>query len=83
MKKLMPNYVLSGIYYSRKKPLRFEGESDLVSQEDMLNLFMGLCRLIKKSSEYKLENKYLSRIKYLEKLLDKNNIRYKSFERLF
>ena len=79
MKKVYPNYEKFGVYYCRKQLLRFEPQEDLISQEDILSLFMGLCRLIKKSSEYKLENKYVNRIKYLEKLLTSHNIHYKPF----
>lgn len=80
MKKLTPNYLQSGIFYCRKQLLKFESNNELISQEDILNLFMGLCRLIKKSSEYVLESKYIKRIKYLERLLDLNSIPYKSIE---
>ena len=83
MKKIYPNYFIKGIYYLRKQPLKFECQEELISQEDIQNLFIGRSRLIKKSSEYKIESKYLKRIKYLEKLLDGNNIAYKSFDCIF
>ena len=76
MKKLIPNKYQSGVYYVRRQILKFSTSSELVSQEDILSLFMGLCRLIKKSSEYALESKYLNRIEYLEKILQKHNISY-------
>ena len=72
----MPNYLHTGVYYCRKRILKFNACHNCVSQEDIMSLFIGLCRLIKTSSELEIKNKYISRIKYLEKVLDKNKINY-------
>ena len=53
------------IYYIRPQLLRFEREG-LISDEDITNLFLGFVRLIKKSVEVDMENKYLDKIKNLE-----------------
>lgn len=79
MKKLIPNKFQCGVYYSKRQVLRFSSQEELVSNEDILSLFMGLCRLIKKSSEYTIESKYLKRINYLEKTLEKHNISYNKY----
>ncbi|MBE5758293.1 MAG: hypothetical protein E7345_05185 [Clostridiales bacterium] len=79
MKKLIPNKFQCGVYYSKRQILRFLNQEELVSNEDILSLFMGLCRLIKKSSEYTIESKYLKRINYLEKTLEKHNISYNKY----
>ena len=58
-----------GIYYTRPQILKFENTS-LISDEDMVSLFLGFVRLIKKSVELDMENKYSHKIKLLEKLKD-------------
>ena len=59
-----------GIYYTRKQILKFEN-AKLLSDRDILNLFNGFIRLIKKSVEIKLESKYLFEINKLKKELKK------------
>lgn len=59
-----------GIYYTRKQILKFEN-AKLLSDSDILNLFNGFIRLIKKSVEIELESKYLFEINKLKKELKK------------
>ena len=62
------NRFVSGCYFAKPQLIKFE-ENKLISDEDLINLFMGLTRLIKHSTEVELESKYLGRIKYLERKL--------------
>ena len=40
MKKLIPNKFQCGVYYSKRQVLRFSSQEELVSNEDILSLFM-------------------------------------------
>lgn len=53
------------IFYFKKRILKFKN-NNLVSDDDITNLFLGLVKLIKKNTELKLEEKYISRINALE-----------------
>ena len=66
MKKVENCKNIKGVYYIKKRLLKFEKPYDLLSDDDMLNLFMGFVRLIKRSAEIEVESKYLSQIKNLE-----------------
>lgn len=71
MKKANNNF--NGVYFTKPQILKFKTES-VISDEDMMHLFMGFVRLIKRSVELDIENKYLTKIKSLEneiKLLNK------------
>jgi len=59
MIKLLPNKNIGGIYFAHKKILRFESRQDIITDNDITDLFMGLINLIKKSTEIKLEEKYM------------------------
>lgn len=72
MMKLKPNYYQSGIYFARKQILKFQNYYELISDDDITNLFMGLVRLIKKSTEMKLEAKYIREIEFLKSELNTN-----------
>lgn len=66
---------VSGVYYLAPHILQFEN-TNLISDEDIMHLFLGFIRLIKKSIELDMENKYINRIKSLEsklKMLNKNS----------
>ncbi|MGN0961408.1 MAG: hypothetical protein ACI4PF_04335 [Christensenellales bacterium] len=58
MKKIKPNYIITGKYFTCKQILKFQNYNELISDDDIVNLFMGLVRLIKKSTELKMEAKY-------------------------
>lgn len=68
---LKPNYALTGKYFASKQILKFQSYSELITDEDIMNLFMGLVKLIKKSTEMKMEAKYE---KEIELLKDKLNL---------
>lgn len=70
---LKPNYTVCGVYFPHKHILKFQSYSELVSDEDILNLFVGMVRLIKRSTELKLEAKYSKQIKDLTDRLKKMN----------
>lgn len=63
---LKPNYNLSGRYYINKQILQFQNYTELISDDDIINLFMGLVRLIKRSAEMKIEAKYSREIEQLK-----------------
>ena len=71
MKNVNPSYACSGIYYTRRKVLKFNNYNELISEKDTVNLFTGLCRLISKNSERKMEMKYLQKIEFLEKQINR------------
>ena len=71
MKKIKINKNMSGIYYTKRQLLYFESRQDILSYDDMLSLFMGFVRLIKKSTEIEVENKYLLEINKLKRKLEK------------
>lgn len=62
---LKPNYIISGVYFFNKQILKFQPYSELISDEDILNLFVGMVRLIKRTTELKMEAKYEKQIKEL------------------
>jgi len=66
MKRIKANYNMKGIFYPCCHVLKFKNNNELISEEDIYNLFAGLYRLIKKSTEIEIEEKYLNRIKFLE-----------------
>lgn len=70
MKIFKPNYIVSGRYFASKQILRFQNYNELISDEDIINLFMGLVRLIKKSTEMKMEAKYAKEIACLKSALN-------------
>lgn len=71
MKKVMLNKNCCGIYYTRKQVLKFERRKESLSDEDILNLFMGFIRLIKKSTEIEVEERYLLEITKLKNIIKK------------
>jgi len=57
---------MNKIFYCRKQILKFKANSELITDEDINNLFYGLVNLIKKNTEIRLEEKYstiISRLK--------------------
>ena len=54
------------VFYTSKRVLKFKSKSPIVSVEDIINLFLGLVRLIKKNTEISLEEKYLDKISKLQ-----------------
>ena len=59
------------IFYFKKRILKFQNPNGLVSDEDILNLFLGLVRLIKKNTELIMEEKYLHEISSLQAQIKK------------
>ena len=59
------------IFYFKKRILKFQNPNGLVSDEDILNLFLGLVRLIKKNTELIMEEKYLHKISSLQAQIKK------------
>ena len=62
---------LKKIFYFKKRILKFQNPNGLVSDEDILNLFLGLVRLIKKNTELIMEEKYLQKISNLQAQIKK------------
>lgn len=75
MKKIKANYDLSGIYYIRKQILQFNIDNDMITDEDIMSLFMGIVRLIKNSCEIQAEEKYLKIINKLKREISMNKQR--------
>ena len=65
MNNLKPNKRVMGKFFTKYKVLKFEIKSDLISDDDIMDLFMGLVRLIKKNTELVMEEKYLNAINQL------------------
>ena len=63
--------ILKKIFYFKKRILKFQNPNGLVSDEDILNLFLGLVRLIKKNTELIMEEKYLHKISSLQAQIKK------------
>jgi len=57
---------MSGIYYSKAHILKFKNNRELISDNDIFDLVMGLINLIKKNTELKIEERYLMEIKRLK-----------------
>lgn len=57
---------MNKIFYFKKRILKFKRTNGLISDEDILNLFLGLVKLIKKNTELKMEEKYLCKINKLQ-----------------
>ena len=70
MIKLRPSKSISGVYYTRIKVLQFKPQVDLVSDEDIMDLFMGLVRLIKRNAELEVEERYLDKIKSMTRKIE-------------
>ena len=58
MVKLKKNKYMSGRFYIRKQVLQFPGREDMITDEDILDLFKGLIELVKRNAEMKIEQKY-------------------------
>lgn len=67
------NFKSKNIYYFSKRVLKFKSPNQLVKEEDLFNLFMGVYRLMKRNIEITMEDKYLDRIRYLESKINKLN----------
>ena len=58
---------------SNPKLLNFKAKPQLLSDKDIVNLFMGFVRLIKKSAMFEIEKKYQNQIDYLTRRLNEKN----------
>ena len=69
MEKLRLNRNQKKMYYITPRILQFKNSSSIISDDDLVNMFVGFVRLIKKSTEIEIEDKYLKKIELLEKEL--------------
>ena len=69
MEKLRLNRNQKGVYYITPRILQFKNSNSIISDDDLVNMFVGFVRLIKKSTEIEIEDKYLKKIELLEKEL--------------
>lgn len=69
--RLIVNREIYGVFYTKKRILKFKNPSEMISNEDIMNLFAGFVRLIKKSAQLEVEEKYCNQIHQL-----KNEIKY-------
>ena len=67
MRYLVPNKNQRGIYFESKQILKFPIQNDYISDSDIHDLFMGLINLVKKTTELKIEDKYIAEIQSLKK----------------
>ena len=70
MTKLHANKTLSGIFRTHGKLLQFKKRQDFISDTDIFDLFMGLMKLIKKSAEIQVEEKYIKKINSMRRELE-------------
>lgn len=68
MENLMTN---NKVFYFRKRVLQFKKNLGLVTDDDIMNLFLGLVRLVKKNTEIIMQEKYLNKIAKLENELNR------------
>ena len=54
------------VFYFKKRIMKFKNPNQLISDDDIMNLFFFLVNLIKKNTEMKIEEKYLNKIAKLE-----------------
>ena len=66
MLKLKRNNTVTGRFYVRKKLLQFPCMEDMITDEDIMDLFKGLIELVKRSTEIKIERKYETLIDVLK-----------------
>ena len=57
---------VTGIFYIKKKVLKFPSIETFVTDEDIEDLFFGLLELVKKNTELKVEQKYKNLISVLK-----------------
>ena len=63
---LKRNNTVTGRFYIRKKLLQFPCMEDMITDEDIMDLFKGLIELVKRSTEIKIERKYETLIDVLK-----------------
>lgn len=49
---------MTGVFYFQKKILKFPPREDIITDEDIKDLFLGLIELVKRNAELKVEQKY-------------------------
>lgn len=74
MRKLKGNKNLNGKFYTKYQLLKFENRNNMLCDEDLIDLFMGLLRLVKRNIEIKVEAKY-------KKTIDKLNCELNFFKK--
>lgn len=57
---------MNKVFYFKKRILKFKKPNQLISDEDIVNLFLGVVNLIKKNTELKMEEKYMGLINNLK-----------------
>lgn len=58
MIRIKRNNSISGRFFAKKQLLQFPCMEDMITDQDILDLFKGLIELVKKSTEMKIERKY-------------------------
>ena len=62
--KLINN--VSGIFYVKKRLLKFKKREDIISYEDIMHMFVSVVSMLKETTERMMEKKYIKRILTLE-----------------
>lgn len=57
---------MNKVFYFKKRILKFKRQNSLISDEDIMNLFLGMINLIKRNTEIRMEEKYLGVINNLK-----------------
>lgn len=65
---------MNKVFYFKSRILQFKKPNCLISDEDIMNLFVGLVKLIKKNTQLELEEKYLHQINKLQEQIKRHNI---------
>lgn len=58
---------IKGKYFATKRLLKFRNSQDIITDSDIMNLFMGFINLLKSVSEQRVEQKYTSEILRLKR----------------
>ena len=69
MIKLRSNKKVKGKFCSNQQILQFPKREEIISDEDIMDLFKGLIELIKKNTELRVEKKYEYMLDVLKKEL--------------
>lgn len=67
MVKYKKNNNMCGVFYCKKQILQFPKREEVITDEDILDLFKGLIELVKRNVEMKLEVKYARIIDVLKR----------------
>jgi len=56
----------SGVYYCTRRVLKFQLNEEVLGDDDLFNLLCGVIRLVKRTAELHIENKYKKEIATLK-----------------